>query len=62
MSIVRAFTKLFKGENTDLAKERLRVCKDCDDRVGILCGICGCYLKAKTRDEEETCPLSKWEK
>lgn len=60
MPILSAFKKLLKGENTELSKKRLEICKDCEDRVGILCGVCGCYLKAKTRDEEEKCPKEKW--
>jgi hypothetical protein len=60
MSIRGGFTKLLKGENTQLSKERLKICHKCDERAGILCGICGCWLKAKTRDESEKCPLKKW--
>lgn len=60
MSIIRGFTKLIKNENEGLSKDRLRICEKCEDRAGIICGVCGCYLKAKTRDEEEKCPLNKW--
>lgn len=60
MPIANAFIKLMKGENSKLADERLKICNPCDDRMGILCGVCGCFLKAKVRDEEEECPKFKW--
>lgn len=43
-----------------LAQERLRFCKDCPSRIGILCGECGCVLKAKARLMDEECPLDRW--
>lgn len=60
MKIARAFIKLLKDENSELAKKRLAICKDCEDRCGAICCNCGCYLKAKVRDEKEECPLKKW--
>lgn len=62
MTIIKGFTKLLKGENTELSKERLKVCKDCEDRAGIICGRCGCFLRAKTRDESEHCPNGLWKR
>lgn len=59
--IFGAFYKLWiEKEKPEFQQERLDICAKCDDRVGILCGICGCYLKAKTILEDGKCPLNKW--
>lgn len=60
MPIASAFIKLFKGENDKLSEDRLKICNPCEHRMGILCGNCGCYLKAKVRDPEEECPNKYW--
>lgn len=62
MTIIKGFTKLLKGENTELSKERLKVCHKCEHRLGVICDICGCFLRAKTRDESEECPALKWKR
>jgi len=43
-----------------LSKKRMDICKPCDQRKKQFCGDCGCFLPAKTRIEEEVCPISKW--
>jgi len=48
------------NRNNKLAKERLKICSTCEYRVGLICGSCGCVLKAKARLPEEICPYSKW--
>lgn len=48
------------NRNNDLAKKRLDVCVYCPYRVGVTCGECGCFLQAKTRVPEETCPKNLW--
>ena len=39
---------------------RLRVCFTCPDRNGKRCGLCGCFLAAKTRMAGERCPAGLW--
>ncbi len=60
VKILSAFLKLAKGENQELAKERIAICNPCEFRNGLLCGECGCFLKAKVRDEHEHCPKNLW--
>lgn len=64
MSIVRGFLKWFLGDNLPLSTKRMGVCVRCDEYRDSppRCNACGCFLKAKTRDETEHCPLNKWEK
>jgi len=42
------------------AKERRAICKTCPERITVFCGSCGCPIAAKSRVEEEMCPLNKW--
>lgn len=46
--IVSGFKNFFLGKNKELAKKRYQVCKKCPDRKGYFCGICHCFLRAKT--------------
>lgn len=60
--IFGAFYKLLTiKDKLKFQQQRLDICAKCDDRAGIICGKCGCYLKAKTIEESESCPLGKWE-
>jgi hypothetical protein len=51
-----------KSAGPDLARERLKVCKDCDEYKKLLgtCALCGCVLEAKVRMLEAECPADKW--
>ena len=40
--------------------ERLDICECCIARKGNFCGECGCFIPAKTKAEDEVCPLGKW--
>jgi hypothetical protein len=51
---------LFLNRNHELAKERMKVCKKCPERVVFVCGICSCPLMAKVRYPEEQCPKDYW--
>lgn len=54
----------------DIIYHRLDVCRTCphlDDSVNKItkkpnfkCGVCGCFLKAKTKLEKEKCPKGFW--
>lgn len=45
-----------------LANKRASICADCDKNVANICSSCGCYLPAKLRSKDSTCPLNKWNK
>ena len=38
--------------------KRMKICKACTKDP--VCPVCGCFLEAKTRVEEEKCPIDKW--
>ena len=51
------------AKRSEMAKERLEICFECDKRKGIVCGICLCELHAKAEIPEEQCPhpqANKW--
>lgn len=47
-------------KRSEMAKARLVICFQCPLRKGIICGDCGCFLKAKTELDDEVCPVGKW--
>lgn len=62
--IATGFAYLAAGVNNELSEQRLKICYNCPKLVGgIICGICGCSVAAKTRLPGESCPLKKpkWE-
>jgi hypothetical protein len=48
----------------EIRNERLSICYTCEyfKKISRQCGQCGCFLDAKTRYKESTCPLNepKW--
>lgn len=52
------------GSNYDLYKSRMETCRSCEYRKLLfgdeICSVCGCFLKAKTRVENEKCLKGKW--
>jgi hypothetical protein len=46
----------------EMANVRFSICKDCPDLIpGIkVCKHCGCFMAAKTKLAEATCPIGKW--
>ena len=44
-----------------LAKDRAKICSECNRSSGNFCKECGCYISAKVRSKIEKCPLLKWE-
>lgn len=62
--IVEGFFNLFLSrfkniKNKSLYDSRYSICHSCEWRDGEICGICHCYLKAKTKSHSP-CPLKKW--
>jgi hypothetical protein len=43
-----------------LAEKRLKNCDTCPQRKENSCSVCGCALKAKTKDPKSSCPLNRW--
>ena len=45
----------------DNANERLSVCYKCPSFTKVkTCKECGCFMVAKTKLKDATCPLGKW--
>jgi len=42
--------------------ERLSICRQCPELIKLTtqCKKCGCFMSAKTKLINATCPLSKW--
>lgn len=44
-----------------VAEERLSICKQCPKYLPTgNCTECGCFMKAKTKLPNATCPIHKW--
>lgn len=59
-AILKSWWKMIKGESTITSRKRMSICKSCDERIGAICGKCGCVLEAKVLENDEVCPLGKW--
>lgn len=62
--IIRGWYYALRGENWELSQQRMEQCRKCKDIVYLTktvteCSICGCFLDAKTRVKEESCPQGK---
>ena len=57
------FNKNIGRVETDIAQERLAICKGCDKFISATtqCKECGCIMKLKTKLPNASCPLHKWE-
>lgn len=44
------------------AEARLAICGACPELISLTtqCKQCGCFMKAKVKLKDATCPLSKW--
>ena len=45
---------------SETVHHRLEICRTCPHKKGMICGKCGCIIKAKTRLGREKCPIGKW--
>lgn len=48
-------------DRRSMRDDRMKECKPCIHRRGIICGDCGCFLEAKTRVYEAECPVGNWD-
>ena len=44
------------------AEKRFKICKSCPELVKLTsqCKKCGCFMPAKTKLKNATCPIGKW--
>jgi len=60
-NIIKGFT----SDHTEKSKNRLLVCSGCEFRNKLPlklsnCQVCGCLVDAKSKVEEESCPMNRW--
>ena len=64
--ITEGYTNLARGKRFEFTNERKRTCRECEFKYWIKrtlwCSICKCYIPAKARVKENTCPKKKWRK
>ena len=71
MSIFFDIFKKLKGDSAEKEKQevidrRLRLCNFCiiDGKKTVLptgqCRVCGCFVRHKTKYEDESCPDGRW--
>ena len=64
--IVEGYGNLIKGKKYEFTDERVRKCQKCKYRYWIKktlwCSECKCFVPAKARVKENTCPKGLWEK
>lgn len=47
--------------NTEVANSRMDICKGCPRlQLKSVCSLCKCFMQAKTKLENATCPEDKW--
>jgi hypothetical protein len=46
----------------NVAEERFFTCKSCPELIKLTtqCKKCGCFMAAKTKLKQATCPIGKW--
>ena len=46
----------------EVSSERYSICKACPELIKLTkqCKKCGCFMAAKTRLQQATCPIGKW--
>ena len=48
-------------QSIKLRKDRKPICDKCIHKSNInTCNLCGCFLPAKQRVEDEECPMGEW--
>lgn len=47
---------------SDVSDQRFEICKSCPELIKLTsqCKKCGCFMSAKTRLQNASCPLGKW--
>ena len=70
-TMLKKIASIYKGwwlwamdnkKSRDLMETRMPMCKLCPNRIRVTntCKECGCFLPAKTRVPDESCPIDLW--
>ena len=65
-NITQGYKNLATGKKYEFTDTRVRACQKCEFNYWIgkklFCSICKCFIPAKARAEDNTCPKGKWDK
>jgi hypothetical protein len=58
------FNKNIGRVQTEIAEQRLAICKECPELVSATsqCKKCGCLMNLKTKLPNASCPIGKWDR
>ncbi len=63
--IATGYANLAMGVKYEFTDDRVRACQKCEFNYWLgrklFCSICKCFIPAKARVKENTCPRGKWE-
>lgn len=64
ITLLRSIRSAISGNGVGISDEKLRerlaICAACEEKQGLRCKKCGCYLSVKAVLKEAECPLRKW--
>ncbi len=64
--IATGYINLARGKRFEFTNERTKTCRECEFNYWIKrslwCSICKCFIPAKARVKENTCPKNYWRK
>lgn len=57
------FNKNIGRVAVDVAEQRMEICRACPELIQVTsqCKKCGCFMAAKTKLPNASCPLGKWD-
>jgi hypothetical protein len=60
-----SFVRIKNGNDEKVTEQvynsRMNICNACPKLLKTgNCGVCGCFVKAKTQYVDESCPINKW--
>ncbi len=62
--IATGYINLARGKKYEFTDDRIRACQECEFNYWIskklFCSICKCFIPAKARVKENTCPKNLW--
>jgi hypothetical protein len=63
-NIAEGYTNLARGKKFEFTDGRVRVCQKCEFNYWLgkklFCSICKCFVPAKARVKDNTCPKGLW--
>ena len=62
VTVIDLFNPNAEKSKEEDAEYRLNICLSCPELIKLTrqCKKCGCFMAAKTKLEQATCPIGKW--